>query len=199
MELDDLKNDWNEVNKPITAQPALTPGMIDAITQKKYSVVIQKIKYPEWIGSIVCLGASVYIMVNFSRLTTLYMQSIGIVSILLLLVMPAIGLLSMQRLAINDAVNKPYAAVLKQFAFQKIQFRKLQKLNIFLSYLLLVIMIVLLPMLFKGKDITLHNYYWVFAFPLGYIYLLFFSKLVKRYYDHSLKQAEELLKELEAV
>lgn len=55
----------------------------------------------------------------------------------------------------------------------------------------------MLPKFFNGKDITDNKYFWIFAFPFGYIFLVFVSKWVKKFYHNSLYQAEELLKELE--
>jgi hypothetical protein len=67
MELDDLKNTWdNQSNKE--EQQNLTSKLIDQMTQEKYNSKINKIAYPEIIGSLICLIAIIYIGINFYKL-----------------------------------------------------------------------------------------------------------------------------------
>lgn len=197
MDLQELKNEWDAVNRSTGAAPISTNRIMDAITQKKYTIMIKKIKYAEWTGSLVCVCAAGYMLYNFGKLDALYLQGIGIITVLLLLMMPAIGLLSLQRLNVSHSTGLPHTEALKQFALQKIAFWKLQRLNFLLGFLLLVATVVLLPVLVNGKNITKDNYYWVLAFPVGYLFKLFADRSAKRYYKHSLQQAEILLKEIE--
>lgn len=198
MELDDLKNSWDKENNEAEQLHLLTPEIIDLMTQKKYSSKTKKIAYPEIAGVIICLISASFIGVNFYKLDTAFLQGTGIVSILLLLTLSAISLLSLRQLNIAGDLNKPYAETLKIFATQKLQFFKLQKMNITLSYLLLVTIIILLSKLFNGRDITDNKYFWTFSFTFGYIFLLFYSAWVSKYYQKTLSQAEELLEELKA-
>ncbi len=197
MELDDLKNDWESVTSQTTKQNILTTKIIDQMTQKKYYSKIKKIKYPELIGGIVCLLGLSFVGFNFNKLDTVFLQSIGVITILLLMILPIISFLSLTQFNLKDDLNKPYAETIKKFAYQKLRFQKYQQANVFFSYLLLVSIIILLPKFFYGKDISYNKYFWTFAFSFGYIFLLFFSKWVKKFYNNSLKQAEELLKEIE--
>ncbi|HEY4151380.1 MAG TPA: hypothetical protein VGM41_20720 [Chitinophagaceae bacterium] len=167
------------------------------MTQKKYYSRLNKIKYPEWIGSAICVLAAAYIGFNFGQLDNVFFQFTGILAILLLLIIPALGLMSLSQFNIIDDSNKPYTETLRQFAVQKVRFQKFQKINAFLSYLLLVTVIILLSKLFKGRDMSKNYYFWSLAFPIGYVYLLLLLKLVKKFYGKALRQAEELLKELD--
>lgn len=195
MELDELKNTWDNANNPV--QQNLTPKMIDQMTQKKYHSKIKKIAYPEIIGIIICLISAFFIGINFYKLDTVFLQGAGILSILLLVILSAISLLSLRQLNIPEDINRPYAATLKIFAVQKLQFYKLQKTNVILSYLLLVSIIILLSKFFNGKDITETKYFWIYSFSFGYLFLLFYSKWVAKYYKNTLQQTEELLQELQ--
>lgn len=196
MELDDLKNTWNEANNQTNQKQYLTSQSIDEMTQKKYYSKIKKIAYPEMLGVAICLIGSIFIGVNFYKLDTTFLQGVGIVSIVLLLALSGISLLSLRQLNISAEVNKPYAETLKIFAIQKMQFFKLQKINVTLCYLLLVTVIILLSKLFNGKDITNSKYFWTFSFTIGYIFLLFYSKWVAKFYKKTLNQTEELLEAL---
>ena len=196
MELDDLKHTWdNQKNKE---QQKITSKMIDQMTQTKYNSKINKIAYPEIIGSVICLLAALSIEFNFYKLDTSFLQGVGVLSILNLLTLSAISILSLRQLKITSDFNQPYAETLKIFATQKLQFYKLQKINITLSYLLLVTVIILLSKFFSGRDITDSKYFWTFSFSFGYIFLLFFSKFVTKFYKNTLKETEELLHELQS-
>ncbi|MEP7255001.1 MAG: hypothetical protein ABI666_04450 [Ferruginibacter sp.] len=199
MELDDLKKDWEAVNDQTAKQNNLTPEIIDQMTKKKYYTAINKIKYPEWAGAIICWLAAAFIGFHFNRLDTIFFQIAGIAAILIFLLLPAISIISLNRFNLINDPNKPYAETLRLFAVQKLKFQKFQRANVLFSYLLAAITVIVLPKLFYVKDIThSNNYFWVLAFPLGYIFILFFSKWVMKFYNRKLNQAEELLKELES-
>jgi hypothetical protein len=197
MELDDLKNSWNNLSHSLENQQHLTSQIIDQMTQKKYNSKINKIAYPEIIGVIISLLSAVFIGVNFYKLDSLILQGAGILAVLLLLTISATSLLSLRRFSLSGDVNKPYAETLKLFATQKLQFLKMQKLNVTLSYLLLVTVIILMSKFFNGKDITESKYFWIFSFTFGYIFLLFYTRVVSRFYRNTLRQAEELLAEVQ--
>jgi hypothetical protein len=196
MELDDLKNIWDDQSNK-EQQQNLTTKLIEQMTQKKYNSKINKIAYPEIIGSIICLIAIIFIGLNFFKLDTIFLKAVGIVSILVLLTLSTVSLLSVRQLKISKDFNNPYAETLKIFATQKIEFYKLQKINMTLSYLLLVTIIILLSKFFSGKDITNSKYFWTFSFSLGYIFLLFLSRFVEKFYKSTLTKTEELLQELQ--
>lgn len=198
MELDDLKNTWNRTSMQVQKQQSINPTMMEKMSSQKYRSKMKKIMIPEIAGSVVCLAAAVFIGFNFGNLDTIVLQSAGVLSILLLLLLLIISALSTWQLNKPHNLNRPYAETLKAFAIQKIRFVKLQKLNVTLSYLLLVGIIVLLSKLFIGKDLTDEKFFWIFSFTIGYIFLLFYSKWVEKYYRKTLHQAEELLRELAA-
>ena len=195
MELEELRNILNSAGK---GEQELTPKIIDQMTERKYYSKIKKIAYPEFIGIAVCLAAAIFIGLNFGKLDTNFLKATGVVSMITLLVLSIISYVSLQ--SFNDVknVSKAYVDTLKAFAFHQLKFYKLQKLNVLLSYLLMVTIIILLPKFFYDKDVTENKYYWIFSFALSYIFLQFYSKWVMKYYRKTLNQTKELLKELTA-
>lgn len=167
------------------------------MTQKKYQSKIKKVKYQELVGGIICIVGLIFIGFNFNKLDSVFLQSIGVITIILLMIMPTLSFLSWAHFNSEDDFDRPYIDIVKRFANQKLRFLKYQKINTFLNYLLLVTMIILSPKFFYGTDIIFNKYFWIVAFSVGYIFLLFFSKWVKKCYGTSLKQAEELLKDME--
>ena len=198
MELDDLKNNWEAVSSQINKQKNLNPEIIDQMTQTKYNAGLKKILYPEMMGIVICLAGIIFVFLNFGKLDTVVLQSTGIVTILLLMTISALSIYSIRPLMKIRDINRTYAETLKAFAAQRIRFHKLQQVNVLLSYLLLVATAILLSRIVSGKDISGSKYFWIFSITFGYIFLLFYSKWVMKHYSKTLKQAEELLKELAA-
>jgi len=196
MELDDLKNTWN-AHSNTAQQQQQTRRVIDRVAATKYHSKIKKIAFPEILGSIICLCAAIYTGINFHILDTVFLQGTGILCTALLVVLPVISVLSIRPLFIKSDIGQPYAITLKNFALQQQRFYRLQKINLTLAYLLLVTVIILFAKFFGGTDITGNKYFWTFSFTLGYIFLLFFSKYVTRYYKKTLQQSGELLQELQ--
>ena len=196
MELDDLKNSWNNISNELKTQQNINPKMIDMITKKKYHSSIRKIIAPEISGTIVCIAAIIFLGIHFGYLNTVYLQVSGIISMAVLAALSVISMLSIRQLNIKPDFTKPHAENLRQFAVQKIQFVKFQKVNVLLCYVLLVMTIILLSRFLNGKDISTNKYFWTFSFAAGYLFLTFYSKWVSKFYSSKLRQAEDLLKEL---
>ncbi|MFM9987169.1 hypothetical protein [Flavobacterium sp.] len=191
MELDDLKKSWSEVSN----QAKIDTKMIDQITKYKYKSGLNKIIYPEIIGILICILGAIYIGLHFDKLDTNLLKGVGILAIVILVILPVISLMSLLQFNRIGDLNKPYSETLKDFEIQKKRFHKLLKINSTLSYLLLVTIIVLLSKLFGENDITKSKYFWIFSFSFGYIFLLFYSKWVAKYYKNSLQEVEGLLNE----
>ncbi len=195
MELEDLKKNWESTINKANSQDSLTSNDIDLMIQKKFKSKIRKIRYPEMMGGIICVLALIFIWFNFNKLDTFFLQATGILAMLLLFILPVFSFLSLSRFSSADNFNNTYIENVKLFANQKIRFLQYQNANAFLNYLLLISILIILPKYFYGKDITFIKSFWIFAFSFGYLFLLYFSKWVKKHYNHSLKEAEELLKE----
>jgi len=198
MELDDLKNAWQDMSNQAGKQQNLDAKMIDDITRNRYHSKIRTIALPEILGALVCFAGAAYIGLNFGILDSAFYQAAGIVTILLLLGLPLISLFSIQQLRMPGDVNRSYAETVKEFAVQKIRFCKLQKLNFTLSYLLLATAILLSARLFGKSWVSGNKFFFIASFSIGYIVLLFFSKWVWKRYTNVLRQAEDLLKEIES-
>jgi hypothetical protein len=196
MELEDLKNDWEAMNTQVNKQIILNADKIDQMTQIKYHSKLKKIVYPEMFGSFICLAGIAFIFLNFSKLDSLVLKATGIVAILLLLTISVLSQLSIRPLRLEADMNNSHSETLKSFAGQKIRFHKLQRANITLSYLLLVTTAILLSKFVNGQDISDNKWFWTFSITFGYTFLVFYSKWTMKSYGKTLKQAEELLKEL---
>ncbi len=197
MELDELKNAWDDANKSADKQDILNSRMIEQMTQIKYKSRLRKIINHEALGTLFAFGGVVYIIMNFNKLTTPFFQGIGIITSLMLIVLPIISLVLLSRINSVGDLNRTYAETLKTFAIQKLRFIRFQKLSVVAASMLMVFIILLIPKFTGGPSLNEKKYFWAIAIPIGYIFLSFFSRWVIKYYSKTLSQAEELLRELE--
>ena len=198
MELEDLKDYWNSVNKQSEKEQQITSNMINQATRKKYSSMVKRIAYPEITGISFCLFSILFLAINFRNLNTDFLNGVGGVSIILLISLCIISSISLRQFNTTEDMNKPYSETLRKFAVKIFRFHKLQKINFMLCYLLLLTTVILLPKFFSGKDITDNKYFLTFSIISGYIFLLFYSTFVLNYYKKTIRQTEELLKELQS-
>jgi len=198
MELDDLKNTWDELGNQVKGKQNFTIKIFDKMSNRKFHSKLYKIILPEILGSLICISSAFFIGFNFGKLNGATYQIIGLLGIFVFVIVTVISLLSLQNLIKVGDVGKPYVDTLKDFGTQKIKFYKLQKLNLRLSYLQLVIVVLLLPKFFEKSGITDSKYFYIFSFSFCLIFLLIFSKWVMKSYNKTIRQTEDLLKELTA-
>src|SRR5579875_2166973 len=116
MELDELKNTWNELSSQAKENQIFDSKVFDKMSKRKFDASLAKIILPELLGSIVCIGSAVFIGVNFHKFDKAYLQIAAIAGVALFLMLPAISLVSIWQLRKAGDINQPYADTLKQFA-----------------------------------------------------------------------------------
>jgi hypothetical protein len=196
MELDNFKNAWDEMNNQVKINQNVNLQIFDKMTRNKFYSSLKKIVFPELMGSIICIGFAFYVGFNFGKLDTIAYKVIGVITILLLVILPLISLISIQALYKSADITRPFADALKEFAIQKIRFSKLQKLNFTLCYLLAVTLILLSTRLLGRNNITDSRYFFIFSYAATYIILQFLSKWVFKGYNRTIRKTENLLHEL---
>ncbi|HEY1869565.1 MAG TPA: hypothetical protein VGG71_00835 [Chitinophagaceae bacterium] len=196
MDLDNFKNTWDEMSSQVKVNQNIDLKIFDKMTRNKFHSSLKKIVLPELIGSITCIGFAIYTGINFAKLDTIAYQVVGLMTILLLVILPLISLISIQALYKSADNSKSVADTLKQFTFQKIRFCKMQKLNFTLCYLLAVTVILLSTRLFGRNSITDSKYFFIFSYGASYIILQFLSKWVFKGYNRTIQKTENLLHEL---
>ena len=128
MELEELKLNWDELSKKLEKQELLNIKLIEQMIRTNYQSRLKKVIYPEFFGAIVCLIGAIGILWTFSKLDTLILQVMGILSIVFLILLPVISFQSLKGVYQIDMGQHNYAEMLAQFARDKIRFQKLQKL-----------------------------------------------------------------------
>lgn len=195
MELEEMKVAWEALSKKVEKQERLTNETIEKMTEHNYSSKLNKIAYSEYIGTVICYTGAAYLILNFAEITTLTMQVFCVVDILLLFILPVISLKSLKDIKDVHISTQSYSETIREYALHKIRFQKLQKWNVALAMFLMVTGIPVLTTIL-GKDISAVPDFWTLIFPLGVLFFTCFSIWVLRYYNRILKQAEEVLSEV---
>ncbi|RZK38953.1 MAG: hypothetical protein EOO90_20495 [Pedobacter sp.] len=196
MELEEMKNAWNELNAKVEKQYTINNQLIEKMTREKYNSKLNKIGYSEYIGTIICYIGAGYLGVNIAKIEDLIMQTFAMVSITLLLVLPVISLKSLRAIKRLNINSKTYVEAINDFVKQKISFQKLQKLNVALALFLLVTLTPVLAAI-QGKDINQINNFWTLIFPLSVLFFSIFALWVLRSYDKVLSETEKILADID--
>lgn len=197
MELEEMKNLWQEMSSEIQKQKTLTDKMILEMTQQKYRSKLQHIRVPEIIATFVCFGAAGLIIWNFSAFDTWYLMAFAFASVSLLLLMPVLSLRAINRMQRLNVAEKSYRETLQEFAKRKAHFLGVQRLSFYLGFLLLVAILPVFSKMMGGKDIMQSGGLGLWAVILGLVCFLFFARWVYRAYKGVANQAATILEELE--
>ncbi|WP_026897031.1 hypothetical protein [Daejeonella oryzae] len=195
MELEQMKSGWAELTNRVEKQELLSNQMIERISKQKYHSKLNKIGFSEYTGTIVCYIAAAYISVNLLKIDQTLMQVFGLVSIALLLILPIISLQSLRAVKGINISSKTYLETIKSFAAQKIRFQKLQKLNVALGMLLMLIIIPVFSAI-QGKNLSQIPNFWTIIFPVSVLFFLGFAFWVLKYYNKVLSEAEQMLSDI---
>ena len=197
MELDELRSEWQEMSNEIKKQKILTDKLIIDMTQERFNNRLKSISIPETIGTVVCFGVAILILLNFSKLNTWYLQLSGIFSILFYIVLPILSLRAIYGMKRINISQGNYRETLEQFAKNKMQFIQVQKWSYYLSFILVIVCLPVASKLMNGTDIFLESAVWLWYIPFGFVFLYFFSKWVFKKYKGASNSAERLLKDIE--
>lgn len=199
MKIEELKDAWNETGAKLTHSDPLNYPTQDRLPRSRISAAIMWIKIPELAGVLVCFAGVVILGIYFYKLDTIVFQAAGLLGISLLIVIPLLSICSIYRLSLREDPAIPYAETLKDFATNTLTFYRLQKWAMLLGYLLLVVVIILLPKIFGGKDIIAYKNFLLYAPPVGFAVFFYFSGWVNKKYRKAIRSAEALLKDLDYV
>ncbi len=196
MELEEMKSLWEDMSLEMENQKKLTDSMIVKMTESRYHNKINRIVLPEGFGSFVCYVLVFVVIVSFHKLDNWYLRTSGIVTVLILGIMPILSFRALRSLRSVNILTNNYKESLLQHSKGKIRFVQLQKLNFYLGALLFVVVLPVMVKLFGGSDLfkTTYLIYWYAA---GFPFFYWFTKWVFNYYTKTVSRAENILKELQ--
>ena len=98
MEPEELKKLWTEMSVEREKQKLLTDQIILNMTKSNYQSKLKKIWIPEIIGTAVCLMVVIFILMNFQKFNTVYLEASAIIAAVILVLLPFLSIRSVQRL-----------------------------------------------------------------------------------------------------
>lgn len=199
MELEEMKLLWVNMSKSLDQQKILTDKLIIDMTKERYNNRFSKLQIYESIGAVVCFIFAVFIAVNLTKLNTWYLMMFGIATILLLLLLPVITLRKIHNLKSLNIQESNYKELLIKFQRSKNELLITQKINIFLSYIFVVVLLPVSSKILADKDIfEMQNINkLLICIPIMVIFLFFLSRWGYRCYKSITDSAENILKDID--
>ncbi len=200
MELEEMQAVWSEMSTQLEQQKKLTDKMITMMTQEKYRNRLNKVAYPEMIGAVICYTVAILILINLSKLDNWYTLLSGIITVIILLVLPIMSLGSINKMRNLDVARNSYKQTLIQYAKAKKRFQKVITASYYLGFIVMFTIMPVSSKLINGKDFfaeTKSVWTLAVAIPLAITFFILFSRWVVKCYTNNISSAESLIKELE--
>lgn len=199
MELEEMKTLWQEMSQQVEQQKKLTDALIMDMTQQKYTQKFSKITAYETIGAFICFITAILILVNFNKLDTWYLAACGIFTLSYLLTLPILVLRSLKTIRSINISSASYKESIVGFAKAKKQLLLIQKLGLYVNFILFLAIIPVASKLIGDKDIFMTGgSLWKYSFIIIVaIAMIFVSRWGYGCYKNITNSAENILKEIE--
>lgn len=197
MELDELQAVWSEMSNQLDKQKKLTSEIILKMTHQQYRNRMNKVKYPEILGGLVCLVTAVLIIYNFQDLDTWPLRICGAISLMIMIILPIFSFRAIKHMDRINVQENNYKQTLVDFAKGKRQFLLAQKISVYLGFALLIVVLPVFSKLMNGKDILSEVKIWIWYLPFGFLFFVFFTIWVIKHYKNTLNDTTQILADLE--
>ncbi|WP_405414760.1 hypothetical protein [Maribacter sp. Asnod1-A12] len=199
MELEELKSAWTQLSDELNHQKKLTNKIILDMTKQKYQNKFTTITKYETLGAFVCFAIAFFVILNFGKLDTWYLQVCGILTLLFLIVLPVMVLTTIKTIKNIDILNGSYKDNLKFYLKTKNRLLKLQQVGIAIGFVGLFFIVPVTSKIISNKNVFLTSLkteqYVIFAITM--IAMVFFCKWAYNGYLKVTRSAQELLQDLE--
>ena len=196
MEPEELKKLWTEMSAEREKQKLLTDQIILNMTKSNYQSKLKKIWIPEIIGSALCLTIVIFILMNFQKFNTVYLEASAIIAAVILILLPILSTRSVQRLHSVNISKSSFRDSISEYAQRKKEFITVQKLSFVMGALLLVVILPVMGILVGGKDLFSSSWLWM-GYSIGFVFFTICARYVFKHYMKSVSEAELILKEVE--
>jgi len=199
MELEEIKNIWDDMSQEIDKQKILTDKSIVNITKKRYVNKIRTISILETTFAFISIVFSAYILINFTKLDTWYLSISGIIVVLFLIIVPILSVKGIRTLKYLDIAGNTFKQSLHKYATGKQNFINFIKVSSYLTFPFIVAFMLIAEKIFNNNNLISENdigVYW-YVLPLGIIIQILTNKWILIKYSKTLNEAENILKELE--
>jgi hypothetical protein len=199
MELEELQSAWTQLSVELNHQKKLTNKIILDMTKQKYQNKFTTITKYETLGAVVCFAIALFVLFNFNKLDTWYLQVCGILTLLFLIVLPAMVLTTLKGIKNIDILNGSYKDNLKRYLKTKNRLLKLQQIGIATGFIGLFFIVPVTSKIISNKNVfhtSLKTEQYV-LFAITLIAMVFFCKWAYNGYLKVTQSAQEILQDLE--
>lgn len=199
MDITEIQSIWSEMSIELEKQKKLTNEIILKMTQQQYKDQMNKIKYPEILGGLVCLAAALLILFHFYELNTWPLRVCGVISLLVIIILPILSFKAIKQMDSVNIIESDYKQALTDFAKGKQQFLNVQKLSVYLGFVLLLTSSVVFAKLMGGENIlsTEKMKSMLISLPFGLIFFIFFTRWVVKRSKTKLNSVAHILEKLD--
>ncbi|MDO6473263.1 hypothetical protein [Maribacter sp. 1_MG-2023] len=199
MELEELQSAWTQMSDELNHQKKLTNQIILDMTKQKYQNKFTTITKYETIGAVVCFAIAFFVLLNFGKLDTWYLQICGVLTLSFLIVLPVMVLTTLKKIKNIDILNGSYKENLKFYLKIKNRLLRLQQVGIAVGFVGLLFIVPVTSKIISNKNVFLTSLkteqYVVFTITL--IVMVFFCRWAYKGYVKVTQSAQELIQELE--
>jgi hypothetical protein len=140
---------------------------------------------------------ALYLIVNLGKLDTWYLLACGIFTVVFLVLLPIITLGLLGKMRHMNIVNKSFKETIVVYTKAKNQLLLMQKVGIYLSFVLMFTSLPVFSKIMNDKDLFLQGKTLLVYIPVMAIFLFFFTRWGYKCYRNITNSAENILKELE--
>jgi len=199
MELEEMKNIWDDRNQKIDKQKILTDKSIINITKKQYDNKIRSISITETIFAFFSFIFSAFVLINYAKLNTWYLATSGIIVVLFLIIVPILSMKWIRALRYLDITRNTFKQSLFEYVKGKQKFINFIKTSSYLTIPFIMAFVLTAEKIFNDNNLIAENdfgVYW-YVLPLGIIIQILINKWILIKYKKTINEAENILKELE--
>ncbi len=199
MDITEIQSIWSEMSIELEKQKKLTNEVILKMTQQQYRDRMNKIKYPEIFGGLVCLAVALLILFHFHELDTWPLRVCGAISLLVIIILPILSFKAIKQMDSVNIIESDYKQALTDFAKGKQQFLNVQKLSVYLGFALLLTSSVVFAKLMGGENILSAEKMKsiLISLPFGLIFFIFFTRWVIKRSKEKLNSVAHILERLD--
>jgi MFS family permease len=199
MQLEEMKNLWDEMSLKIDSQQQLTNKLIMEMTQQKFRNRFSTLSLYETSGAVICFLAATFILLNLDKMDTWYLMLCGILSLLILIILPILSLRALFGLKKLNLNKNNYKETLLEFSKRKKNMMLIQQFSVGISIVLMWMVAPVFSMIVNGKDFFMqeHSTGLLLFYAASTIGVIFFARWGYGCYKRITASAEKDLKELE--
>jgi len=199
MQLEEMKNLWDEMSLKIDSQQKLTNKLIMEMTQQKFRNRFSTLSLYETSGAVICFLAATFILLNLDKMNTWYLMLCGILSLLILIILPILSLRALYGLKKLNLGKNNYKETLMEFSKRKKNVMLIQQFSVGISIVFMWMVAPVFSMIVNGKDFFMqeHSTGLLLFYAASTIGVIFFARWGYGCYKRITASAEKDLKELE--